>query len=168
MTSTSETAEEKGANVRIPPPLIYVFFLAIGFVLHAFVWPLPLVLPDSLGLGSWPRIVLGSLVCVLGIIGFVLSFAPFKRTGQAPEPWKPTPEIFADGIYRFSRNPMYLSAAVVQTGIGLAVGNLWIVALVPLALIAVHFLAVVREEAYLEEKFGEAYVEFKSSVRRWV
>ncbi len=63
---------------------------------------------------------------------------------------------------------MYLSVAVVQAGIGLAVGNLWIVALVPPSLIAVHFLAVVREEAYLEEKFGETYVEFKSSVRRWV
>jgi protein-S-isoprenylcysteine O-methyltransferase Ste14 len=83
-------------------------------------------------------------------------------------PWTSTPQIVSSGVYRFTRNPMYLGLAAIQLGIGVALGNGWIVALVPAVLAAVHVLAIRPEEAYLERKFGDAYRQYKRSVRRWL
>ena len=89
------------------------------------------------------------------------------RTGH-PKPWEPTPEIISTGIYRMTRNPMYVGMAVLQAGIGIWWANGWIIALVPVVLAVVYATAVRHEEAYLEEKFGDAYRGDKSSVRRWI
>ena len=87
---------------------------------------------------------------------------------QDPKPWEPTPEIISAGVYRFTRNPMYVGMALLQTGIGLALVSAWIIALAPVVLAVVYVTAVRHEEAYLEEKFGAAYLNYKSSVRRWI
>ena len=52
----------------------------------------------------------------------------FARTAQDPKPWKPTPEIVTTGVYRWSRNPMYVGLALVQVGIGVGLANGWVVA----------------------------------------
>ena len=92
----------------------------------------------------------------------------FRRTGQDPKPWAPTPEIVATGIYRFTRNPMYVGMALVLLALGLAFANAWIVALVPTTLAVVYWTAVRHEEAYLERKFGAAYARYKAATRRWL
>jgi protein-S-isoprenylcysteine O-methyltransferase Ste14 len=92
----------------------------------------------------------------------------FRRTGQEPAPWKPTPELVLSGAYRFTRNPMYLGMTCMQAGLGAAVNNLWITLLAPFSLLAVHFLAVVPEEKYLTEKFGESYRSYVGKVRRYL
>jgi protein-S-isoprenylcysteine O-methyltransferase Ste14 len=92
----------------------------------------------------------------------------FMKTGQDPTPWKPTTEIISTGIYRFTRNPMYVGLALVQTGLAVAMANLWLVALLPVVLAVVYATAIRHEEAYLERKFGEAYLDYKRSVRRWI
>ena len=98
----------------------------------------------------------------------VVAHGPFKRTGQDPKPWKPSPVLIREGLYRFSRNPMYMAVTVMQMGLGFMLDNLWLLAVLPLALAAVHFLVVLREEAYLETQFGEAYREYQRAVRRWL
>jgi len=92
----------------------------------------------------------------------------FHGSGQDPAPWKSTPEILSKGIYRFSRNPMYVGMALIQTAIALAKANGWMLALVPATLFFIYLTAVRHEEAYLEGKFGDAYIEYKRSVRRWL
>ncbi len=71
-------------------------------------------------------------------------------------------------MYRFTRNPMYVGMALLQAGIGLALASAWTIALVPVVLAVVYATAVRHEEAYLEEKFGAAYLSYNSSVRRWM
>jgi protein-S-isoprenylcysteine O-methyltransferase Ste14 len=96
------------------------------------------------------------------------AFGLFRETGQDAKPWLPTPEIIKSGVYRFTRNPMYLSLALLQSGISIGVGNLWILLLVPVACAVVYMTAIRHEEAYLERKFGDSYLAYKKSVRRWL
>jgi protein-S-isoprenylcysteine O-methyltransferase Ste14 len=157
-----ETIAHDGAAVRLPPPLLYLIAVIAGVLLHSFVFPLPIGLPLS------ARVSLGVLAALLGLAIGGNAFRHFRRTGQDPKPWESTPEIISTGIYRFTRNPMYVGMALMQIGIGIGLGNGWILALVPPVLVVVYLTAIRHEEAYLERKFGETYSRYKASVRRWL
>jgi len=152
---------ERGASVRLPPPSVYVAFLLVGVALrYAKEFPVPG--PRFVGIAAGVAFVMA---------GFWLlsnSWKLFQRTGQHPAPWKPTPELVFSGVYRFTRNPMYLGMTCLQIGLGLAFNNLWISLLAPLSLLVVHFIAVVPEERYLTEKFGESYKAYSIKVRRYL
>lgn len=164
MTSVPESpdAERDGAAVRFPPPLVYLAALATGVLLQAFVAALPLAI------GTGARIGAGLAVAGPGLALIAAALGLFRRTGQDPEPWKPTPEIISTGVYRFTRNPMYVGMTLLQAGIGIGLANAWVVALAPVSLAIVYAIAVRHEEAYLERKFGAAYLAYKASVRRWL
>ncbi len=72
------------------------------------------------------------------------------------------------GPFRFSRNPGYATLQMIQVTVGLLLNNMWILLMTLPAVIVVHYVVVLGEEAYLERKFGDAYLEYKSRVRRWV
>ncbi|MEW6777085.1 MAG: isoprenylcysteine carboxylmethyltransferase family protein [Bdellovibrionota bacterium] len=156
------TPSADAARVRFPPPLLYLLTVLTGVLLHAFVLPLPLAAGGTL------RVFLAGGMGLAAVLLMWGAFGRFRETGQNPKPWTPSPELITNGIYRYTRNPMYVSLALLQGAIGAALANLWIVALVPVSLIAVYFVAVRHEEAYLEEKFGEPYRQYKKSVRRWL
>ncbi len=92
----------------------------------------------------------------------------FRRMGQDPRPWEPSPDLIFQGPYRLSRNPMYLSMALLQTSVGLFIDSLWVVLLWIPALVVVHYTAVLPEEKYLSERFGDAYQKYAASVRRYL
>ena len=91
----------------------------------------------------------------------------FNRAGTNVPTYRPTTALVTGGPYRYSRNPLYISLFLAYAGIGIVADNLWILALgVPLFLI-MRYGVVAREERYLERKFGQAYRDYKASVRRW-
>lgn len=151
-----------GARVRFPPPLVFLVFAGLGFALDAFVIAL------DLPLGLVPRLCAGAVPALSGValIGWALGL--FRRTGQDPTPWSPTPALVLRGPYRFTRNPMYVGMAAVHVGLSLGAGSGWVLALAPAALLCVHFLAVRPEEAYLAERFGESYRRYAAAVRRYL
>ena len=161
-THGMNTHEKDGAAVRLPPPITYLVAVIVGALLHAFALPLPL----DLALG--PRMGAAVAVAGLGIAMMAGAMGLFKRTGQDPKPWKSTPEIISSGVYRFTRNPMYVGMALLQTAVGFGMANGWILVGVPVVLVMVYGTAVRHEEAYLERKFGDAYLDYKRSVRRWL
>jgi len=63
---------------------------------------------------------------------------------------------------------MYVGMALLQIGIGVGLGNWWIIILIPVVLVLVYLTAIRHEEAYLERKFGSVYIDYKHSVRRWL
>ena len=73
-----------------------------------------------------------------------------------------------DGLYSFSRNPIYLALSAIYAGIGFLAGNIWILALLGPTLAVVRIGVISREELYLEGKFGRRYTDYKGSVRRWL
>jgi protein-S-isoprenylcysteine O-methyltransferase Ste14 len=158
----AESQEEQGASVRVPPPLVFLGMTLLGAALHLYLKPLPLPLGDIV---RW--LVAG--ICGLAGIGLMGgAIGLFKRTKQEPEPWKPSPEIIDTGVYGYTRNPMYVAMTALQIAIGVALGYAWVVILAPVSLTVVYVTAVRHEEAYLEQKFGEPYVAYKGSVRRWL
>lgn len=157
-----KTNDGDGAAVRFPPPLVYLAALIAGVLLHAFVFPLSFELTLGVRIGAASAAVLVGLAVIGSAIGM------FKKTGQDPKPWKTTPEIISTGIYRTTRNPMYVSLALLQAGIGIGLANGWVVVLILPVLVIIYAIAIRPEEAYLERKFGDAYTEYKKSVRRWI
>jgi protein-S-isoprenylcysteine O-methyltransferase Ste14 len=150
------------APVRIPPPLVYLGALILGGLWHSQVIPFPIALPLGFRLG---------IATVLGLAGVALiagALRLFRETGQDPKPWETTPSICSTGVYRVSRNPMYVGMALLQASIGVGWGNGWILALLPVSIALVYASAIRHEEEYLEAKFGDEYRDYKRSVRRWL
>lgn len=86
--------------------------------------------------------------------------------GTHVDPMRPTTAIVASGPFRFTRNP--LGFALLFLGLTLALDTWWgVVALVPLFLV-MHFGVVLREERYLEGKFGDDYRRYRARVARYV
>jgi protein-S-isoprenylcysteine O-methyltransferase Ste14 len=157
-----ETSEKDAAAVRISPPLVFGVAIAAGFLLQRYALPLPLGLPEAVRTAA----KLGAALFGGGLI--VVALALFHRTKQDPRPWESTPEIVNRGAYRWSRNPMYLGMALIQGALGLSRSNGWVLLLLPPALVVVYWTAIRHEEAYLERKFGNSYLEYKREVRRWL
>ena len=158
----SDVAENDGAAVRFPPPFVPLIALALGELIHRLVWSLPLPLAGG------ARSVLAVALLAAGVALLLAAAGLFRKTGQDPKPWEPSPEIISDGVYRFTRNPMYVGMGVLQAGLAVALADAWVLLLVPVTWCVIYFIAIRHEEAYLERKFGEPYLTYKRSVRRWL
>lgn len=152
---------ERGAKVRFPPPAVYLAFILLGWGL-SYAGALPVPSPRYVSLPT------GVATLLAGLWLIVDANKLFRHTGQHPVPWKPSPELVLSGSYGFTRNPMYVGITCIQAGLGLAVNNLWITLLAAFSLLTVHFLAVVPEEKYLTDKFGDSYRTYMIKVRRYL
>jgi protein-S-isoprenylcysteine O-methyltransferase Ste14 len=147
-------------RARIPPPLIFMAVFAAGFVLQEW-FPVD-ALPEALS-----RTV-AALCAGASAILAVSSFAVFGRHRTSALPTRQTAALAADGPYRFTRNPMYVSLTLLHAAFALWFGIFWALVLLPAAVAVVHFYVVAREERYLERRFGEEYLRYKARVRRWL
>jgi protein-S-isoprenylcysteine O-methyltransferase Ste14 len=154
--------DNDAAPVRFPPPFVYLIAVIVGALLHAYVLPL------RCDLGLAARVTVATAIATLGTVFMIGAIGLFRRTGQDPKPWKTTPEIISTGIYRYTRNPMYVGMALFQIAIGIGFANGWILALFPPVIAIIYAMAIRHEEAYLERKFGAPYIDYKKSVRRWL
>ena len=157
---TMNVSKRDAPSVVTIPPLVYVPFLAMGIVLD-FLFPLPL-LPNRV-----QYLVGFAVIAVCGLI-MLFVFLAFRKARTNFNPRKPTTAIITTGPYRFSRNPSYVGLTLLCVGIGIAADSIWILGLLIPAIVVMHYGVIVREERYLENKFGEEYLRYKRSVRRWL
>lgn len=152
------------AAVRVFPPSVPLLTIVLGVAFDRF-WPLT----ATFGLSPFARYATGGAIVVVSILGLGLySVILMRRSGQSENPWKPTTRILARGPFRFTRNPMYLQMVLVCIGFAVLLANLWILILTPLCIWALQIFAIVPEEQYLEQKFGDAYRDYQRRVRRWL
>jgi protein-S-isoprenylcysteine O-methyltransferase Ste14 len=123
-------------------------------------WPVSILPPD---IGR----VAGMLLVALGFVGFAGVLA-FRRAGTSPNPWTPSSALVISGIYRWTRNPMYLGFTLLYLGISAWVDTLWPLLPLPIVLVVMRRGVVAREEAYLEARFGDEYRRYLAAVRRWI
>ena len=142
------------------PPLIYLAFLLTGLALD-YLWPFA-VLPDRV------QFTAGFAVMALGGLIVAFTFPQFRKARTNFSPFKPTTALIIGGLFRFSRNPAYLSLSLLYTGIGITADNLWMLGLLVPIHMVMHYGVISREERYLESKFGEEYLRYMASVRRWL
>jgi protein-S-isoprenylcysteine O-methyltransferase Ste14 len=161
-------------GVIAPPPLIYLGFLLAGWGLAELG-----ARPEAVEAGfGWlaagfnlPVEIRRSIALTLIIAGLLLdgmAAGLFRRRGTAVEPWKPSTALITDGLYRFSRNPIYLGFAITYLGFAIAMDS-WVVLLLLLPCLAVVDRFVIqREERYLAARFGAGYEAYRGKVRRWL
>ena len=145
------------------PPMIYGTATIFSAVL---TWLAPLSFMPKAALVTMGLI--GIAVSVAGVLIVFGAAWAFRRAGTPVAPIKPTTALVSEGIYRRTRNPMYLGLSVMLLGLGLATGSLWFLIGLAVAMLAVTKLAIEKEEAYLAHKFAAAYLDYKSRVRRWI
>jgi protein-S-isoprenylcysteine O-methyltransferase Ste14 len=152
--------EKDRPGVIAPPPLIYLAALGLGFLLDALL-PSGSV-PDALRWTLGPALVLAGIALQAS---FVVAFVRAKTN---VDPYKPTKTIVTTGPYRLTRNPGYLGFTLFVAGIAVLAEALWIFAALALAVLVMDRGVIAREERYLERKFGEQYLSYKRSARRWI
>src|SRR5919206_4249063 len=152
--------EQDNPGGWLPPPLTYLLTLLLGLVLdrRLHVPFLPHGVARVLG---WP------------LVGGGMALATwFIRTMRAADTTldvnKPVSSVVQDGPFRYSRNPGYLSVAMIYAGIAILRNASWAILLLPLLLVVTQRELIEREERYLERAFGEEYLSYKRRVRRWV
>lgn len=154
-------AEKKDvAGVIAPPPLIFLAGIVVGLGLEG-------ILRADMGLDR-TSLVIGLLVIAVSVVIAVWARRQFVKGGTSLRVEVPSEAILTTGPFRFSRNPLYVSLALLQIGIGIAADMAWIIILVIPVLAVIRYGVIAREERYLERKFGEEYLRYKNSVRRWV
>lgn len=155
MSTDSEPRDDAG--IRFPPPLIFLGFLLLGFLADRLLDLPPLPLP------WW----IGALIAAGGAALEWQAFQLLRRAGEDPKPWVTTGQIVEQGLYRRTRNPMYLGMAIIQFGLALAFGTVLGALFTFVACGVVGSTVIAREEAYLEGKFGAGYRAYKARVGRW-
>ena len=154
------TENPDNANVVALPPLIIGGFLVFGIVIH-FVYPVT-VLPRPL------NSLLGTPLILTSVLIVVSAFRTLRRGETTFDVRKSTTNIVSDGVFQYSRNPMYLSMLLLYMGLAFLINSFWILAeTIPLAVV-IQKGVIEREERYLERKFGEEYLRYKTRVRRWI
>ncbi|MEZ5541291.1 MAG: methyltransferase [Pseudomonadota bacterium] len=155
MSETPQPADA-GPDVHINPALIAAGVMLIGMLLdHLQPLPLPAAAPlKAIG------IALASIA--------IWAFVQYQRADTGIRPDEPASVLITGGPYRYSRNPQYLVLALLQVTVACWLDKLWILLLVPVTLFVIDRYAVVREEHYLEQRFGQQYRDYRRRVRRWL
>lgn len=148
------------AGVRVPAPIYFVVAIVVGTFLHS-IWPA--LLPAHWGFRS-----AGVVLVFMGTIASTLAAREFARAGTALRPDRPSTMLVARGPFAWSRNPIYLSLAVIQAGIAIWSRNGWLLVTLAIAWPVVDLLVVTREERYLNRLFGTPYESYCAQVRRWI
>lgn len=148
------------AGVIAFPPLLFVSTFAVAILLR-FLFPTP-VLSSPIAFG------IGLVIMLIGLPVLLLAFRQMIRNKTTINPSGATTIIVGDGLYAYTRNPMYLALTLLYVG-GCIMANAWwgLLLLIPL-LVLVQKGIIEREEAYLTRKFGDDYLRYKGRVRRWL
>ena len=123
--------------------------------------------PALFELDTWT--LSGSLWVLAGIlIGSWCTFEFMTRGSGTPNPLDPPKVLMHRGLYRYVRNPMYVSVAFILLGETLFFRSVALAIYSAVLLIGIHFLVVLYEEPILERRFGERYSGYRQRVSRWV
>jgi protein-S-isoprenylcysteine O-methyltransferase Ste14 len=147
-------------KVIASPALIYAAVLVSGFVID-WLWPLKF-LPEGWGL------VVGFFLIFIAINIKTYAVREMVRLKTNLNVRKPTTAIATEWPFSVSRNPIYAGILLLNIGIACFVNALSILLLTPVLALLLQKAVIEPEEAYLEQKFGPAYLRYKAIVRRWI
>lgn len=148
-----------------------------------FPWP-PVLLAASIAAALWmewwlirlpvpfaeePAVhFLGMTLLLAGFVLMIWAAIQFRTHQTSIRPDRGSDALVLAGPFAFSRNPIYLAEVMALVGAGIGFNRLWLLLAAPVFAFAVSRLAIEREEAYLERRFGAAYLDYKARVRRWL
>jgi protein-S-isoprenylcysteine O-methyltransferase Ste14 len=158
MNQTADTPE-----VIARPPLIFAGAVVLGLILD---WLFPVYALSVVFYGAG-RIVIGLLLMGAGLALVIAAFRAMLAAGTNVPTWQPSLNLATAGIFRYLRNPIYVGFTLFVAGLAIALASDWMLVTLVAAILVVHYGVVLREEDYLERKFGEPYRQFKARVPRY-
>ena len=154
------TKSKGRAGVRIPAPTLTIIHITMAILLG---WLAPLPIPAPMFV-QWIGLGLAALGFILGVLAVI----EFRRVRATLDPKKPTKVLVTSGIYRFTRNPIYLGFVLMLIGLPLTMGTYWGLILAWPLVTFTNNLIIKPEEAYLKQEFKDQYTDYSSRVRRWL
>ena len=147
-------------KTKIPPPLVALTF---GFLINYTKNIFPKI---EIGWGD----VFGSIIIIFGIIIILSAIILFKKYQTTITPLNPSnaTKLITDGIYKFSRNPMYLGLLLVLIGISIILNPIGGLFLIPLFILYLNIFQIIPEENAMINLFKDEFLEYKENVRRWI
>lgn len=147
-------------ELRLPPLAV---MLVVASAMGLVTWLTPALTMAGLDWGGAAVLVLGGLICLAGGVQFRMHATTVNP--MAPDK---SSALVTDGVYRYTRNPMYLGFAVMLIGVGTILGNLPALVLVPAFIGYLTRFQIAPEERILSSKFGAPYRVYLERVPRWL
>ena len=147
-------------KTKIPPPILALIMIALIYLSSLFIEQATFNYQGSLSI----------LALILGFACLLPSFKLFAKFKTTITPLKPSNStaLVTEGMYRYSRNPMYLGLLVLTIASTIWFGN-WLGIIINIVFIfLINILQIIPEEEALLKIFGEEYGEYKKNVRRWI
>lgn len=145
---------------KILPPSLFLIFAG---AMIAIGWIIPLK--------AFPIFTLQLSGSILILLGLLMSYAAIRRFSKLKiksKVYNKPRVLFTDGLFRFSRNPIYLGFTVALLGLAVVVGSLSAIILWVLFIVLADKWYISYEEKKLKDKFGEDYIIYKRQVPRWI
>ncbi|MEI2808068.1 methyltransferase family protein [Albidovulum sp.] len=139
------------------PPVWLAGFAALGGAIGRF---LPIVTPVNDGLGA--------LLIVVALVLMIVAAAQMMLARTSVIPRRDPDALVQGGVFRFSRNPIYLADAILLAGLLFAWDALVALPLVAIFVVVIQRRFILDEEARLSRRFGEDYLDYTARVRRWL
>ena len=152
----------KALELKIPPVAQFLAILIAMWLIARFTPGLSFDIPA--------RRVLAVIVSFFGGVVAIPAVAAFRSAETTVDPRDPhkASRLVVEGVYRFSRNPMYLGLLCLLLGWGTWLSNLTAFACIPLFVWSMNRLQIQPEERAMAAQFGEEYRTYMKSVRRWI
>ena len=147
-------------KTKFPPPLVALTF---GFLINYTKNIFPKIEIKN-------EIIFGSFMIISGLIILLSAIILFKKYQTTITPLNPSnaTKLITDGIYKFSRNPMYLGLLLVLFGISFILNPIGGLSLIPLFILYLNLYQIIPEENAMVDLFKDEFLEYKKNVRRWI
>ena len=146
--------------LKIPPPLIVLILVFSNFLSSKKVDVIPI--PN--------QILVSILILLIGILILIFPVSKFIKSKTTIDPikFKKVNKLVTSGIYKYSRNPMYLGLLLIVISSSILYLNIYSVVTPIFFYYWINRFQIKREEIFLKEKFGEEYLSYMSKTRRWI
>ena len=145
---------------NILPPTYLLIAMLLMLILHLAV-PVVRFIPS-------PWHILGLVPLAFGIIINLAADSTYRRAGTTVKPFQESTALITDGVYRFSRHPMFLGFTAVLMGVAFLLRSLSSWLIVPIFAMLMEIIFIRVEERMLEQKFCQDWLDYKRKVRRWI
>jgi protein-S-isoprenylcysteine O-methyltransferase Ste14 len=148
-------------ELKLPPALVFLLFGLAMYILAIF---LPFGFFDFFG-----RLLLFKVLLVFAALVGLLALFQFYKAKTTVDSTKPAKAsiLVVNGIFRFSRNPMYLAMLLVLLALGVVLGNAFNTLIAAAFVGYMNRFQIIPEERILLNKFGRSYKEYCALTRRW-
>ena len=147
-------------EIILRPPVIGLFYLVVAYFIDLIF--------DVYRIISYPYTLIGVLFLMFGFFIATKALKVFNKVGTTKDPFGEPTALGTEGVFKYSRNPMYVGLVSITFGIAILFGSI-VFFLAPLKLfLTLNFYFIPKEEKKLEKIFGKNYLDYKKKVRRWL